>query len=48
MRLQVLALLRESGQLTADLEWTTTESAVVVAEPIRRISFYYQDGKAVI
>jgi nucleoside-diphosphate-sugar epimerase len=34
MRLQVLALLRESGQLTADLEWTTTESAVVVAEPI--------------
>ena len=34
MRLQVLAALRDSGQLTADLEWTATESSMTAAEPV--------------
>lgn len=32
MRLQVLAALRDNGQLTADLEWTTTTPSVAMIE----------------
>jgi nucleoside-diphosphate-sugar epimerase len=34
MRLQVLATLRDGGQLTADLEWATSVSSVAVVQPV--------------